>query len=792
MSIALILAVLPTAMSQPALDLPTVPFTLRWDQVNTGPTSVAFLNGGSIQLPVTVQDGKLAVGGNRTRLWGTNICSEAAFPTPEQGQIMAQRLAAFGVNAVRFHHLEAAWNSSNIFGTSPHGSTRRLDPVSVDRLDCFVAELKKNGIYSNMNLLVSRTFVAADGLPPEIETVDWKMQGTIAMFDPALIALQKEYATQLLGRVNPYTGMSYADDPAIAFVEINNENSLIQAFYDGWFLKFPEIYKAQVRTKWTWFLRTKYQTDDALKAAWGERSEPLGPEMLQSFSPGSHWQPMAQLGAVVQFTPNGNECTFKVATPGSANWIAELLAAGVPIENRQIYTVKFEAKADQARQIRFNISRNSDPWTALGIEETLSLSQNWQTFQFTFVAGANVPNSRYLFGLLSQAKATFMFRNASLRKGGEILLDPGITLANTLSMPGEGYLIRPTIEMRRDFLEFLRELEAQYWDEMATLLKQDLKIKAIIVPTIVGVSSPHLMNKFDVIDSHGYWAIPTGEFWATNWSIEPKSMVGSPKQSWVAAMASRRIFGKPFMVTEYNHCYPNLYATEGPLFAAIYGSLQDWDAVWHFAYAGSTASITANAIFNPFDNTSHPGQLAHFPAAAFLFRTFGMQPAKAQIWRTMDRQKELELLATVGTPWNNVNARDLGLDPLEGLRSQVGLKLEGDPQNDPVAQVDPNATSVVSDNNQVKWSFGASGFVRSISDKGAFYIGAQPKVDLGILSFTQTWSPRWFTLSVAQVQPNVRLVTLCGTVMNQGMVFNPGRTTTTNQWGGTPTLVQTE
>ena len=40
-----------------------------------------------------------------------------------------------------------------------------------------------------------------------------------------MIELQKEYAKELLCHVNPYTGLSLADDPAVVTVQINNEDS---------------------------------------------------------------------------------------------------------------------------------------------------------------------------------------------------------------------------------------------------------------------------------------------------------------------------------------------------------------------------------------------------------------------------------------------------------------------------------------------------------------------------------------------------------------------------------------
>src|SRR3990167_4786442 len=42
--------------------------------------------------------------GTRAKFWGTNLCFNACFPTKEQAEIIADRLAFFGFNTVRLHH----------------------------------------------------------------------------------------------------------------------------------------------------------------------------------------------------------------------------------------------------------------------------------------------------------------------------------------------------------------------------------------------------------------------------------------------------------------------------------------------------------------------------------------------------------------------------------------------------------------------------------------------------------------------------------------------------------------
>src|SRR5437867_11392286 len=56
--------------------------------------------------PITVRDGHFFSGQNRIRFWGVNIAFGGNFPTHEQADKLAARLSSFGINAVRFHHMD--------------------------------------------------------------------------------------------------------------------------------------------------------------------------------------------------------------------------------------------------------------------------------------------------------------------------------------------------------------------------------------------------------------------------------------------------------------------------------------------------------------------------------------------------------------------------------------------------------------------------------------------------------------------------------------------------------------
>ena len=177
------------------------------------------------------KDGRIRVEGGhfvndkgRVKLHATNLTGPANFPTHEEADRLAARLARFGINCVRLHYFDNSYGTfmlpkeQGILDES--GETRRkLDPERRDRQDYLIAQFKKRGIYVNVNLHVARHLGPADGIPHGATD---RNKG-FNQFYPPLIALQKEYAKELLSHVNPYTGMSYLKDPVVAVVERNNE-----------------------------------------------------------------------------------------------------------------------------------------------------------------------------------------------------------------------------------------------------------------------------------------------------------------------------------------------------------------------------------------------------------------------------------------------------------------------------------------------------------------------------------------------------------------------------------------
>jgi hypothetical protein len=245
-----------------AEEIPLQPFVIDHQHRVDSPADVSFL----LDAPagnhgfITVKDGHLTKGnGERIRIWGVNLTGwtrgSTNLPPKDQAALWAKVLARAGVDCVRFHFLDLttrdptkdaerlatrtrAEANGQRNSVPPAGlidyardDTQHFDPEALDRLDYFVAELKKLGIYSNLNLNVGRRYKAGDQVP------DWDLIGVAKAFTyigDRLLALQRDYARQLLTHRNPYTGNEYRHEPAIATVEIVNENSLYEFWARNW------------------------------------------------------------------------------------------------------------------------------------------------------------------------------------------------------------------------------------------------------------------------------------------------------------------------------------------------------------------------------------------------------------------------------------------------------------------------------------------------------------------------------------------------------------------------------
>ena len=205
------------------------------------------------------------------RFWGVNFNGGACFPNFEYSEKVAARLRMAGVNLVRFHQLDAEWNTPNIFSFHKGeriGHTQTLHVQSMKRLDYLIACLKEEGIYCYLDMLTYRNFKSGD----DVESARWLEDAAnpYNYFNRKLMENQKKFIYDIWNHVNPYTGLAYKDDPVFVMSEIVNERD----FFSRTGL-LVEPYVTEFRNRFAKWLSENDIAFDAVNCDVNANDEPL-------------------------------------------------------------------------------------------------------------------------------------------------------------------------------------------------------------------------------------------------------------------------------------------------------------------------------------------------------------------------------------------------------------------------------------------------------------------------------------------------------------------------------------
>ena len=226
---------------------------------------------------ITGAGDKLMYGGKPIRLWGLNLCYSACSPDRAMAEKRAQFYARYGVNAVRLHKYADGRGWAGIQGVD---SFAEFDAEGLDRMDYQIAKFKERGIYTKLSAHFGTPSLGKGDLKavPYLEEfgklgsepgarVQIPASGTY--YSREVQDVQIAHYVNLLKHRNPHTKMTYADDPAIAFIEILNEQSAM--FYTSMGpLKASATLRRDVGKRFCDWLRAKYRSHDGLVKAWGE------------------------------------------------------------------------------------------------------------------------------------------------------------------------------------------------------------------------------------------------------------------------------------------------------------------------------------------------------------------------------------------------------------------------------------------------------------------------------------------------------------------------------------------
>jgi hypothetical protein len=808
--------------SQGRADGTLFPFVLPWDDASSGVTSLS----GWLDKPagkyghVSVgKDGHLYAGTKRIKFSGVDLAFSANFPAKADAEKIAPRMAKFGINIVRFHIMDMRNYPDGIFARDGK-NTRDLDPEALDRLDYFIDQLKRQGIYVYLCLLNYRPFNAADGLPKEIESMGDPFQGRhiVGFYDTTMLNLQKEYARKLLTHRNAYTGLKYTEDPAVVFTEINNENGLIHMWLGGTVDKLPEVFLPELGKQWNGWLKKRYGRTDKLRQVWNARKEPLGAEMLANTGfavSTTRWDLERHPGAeatagtsddVPKALGGAKSALITVSKPGAESWHIRFEQGGFKVAADRHYELSFWAKADKACEIGASVEQYHSPWKNLGLGARIKLTPEWQYFRFSILANPGDDNARVVFDPAMQA-GEYRFAGVSLRPGGvfgiakEEVLEKG-----TISLFSRAKFGERTPEAQRDWMRFLWDTEDRYWQAMQDYIKGDLGFKGLVIGTVVGCSTPNLMAKLDCVDTHAYWTHPTfpGRPWDwENWFVQNISMVNDPGGT-IPGLALKRVLGKPHCVTEYGIAAPNTHASEGNLLRDAYAALQDWDYVSTSRYSHQS-NWDLRRIRNFFDMDQHPTRLVALVPAAAMFQRGDVRAAEQVVVAVLGKEREVDLLRQ-SHEWELVDGSHLGIPRQATLVHRTALAVEG--ETVPAGALLPEQVKLegnrfVSDTGELDWNLTEKErgvvTVNTAKSKAVIGFGGGKRFDLGgvVIEPGPTLQKGWSAVTLTVMKGDSftshgnLLITATGHVENTNMGWkNPEKSSVGGDWGEAPTLVE--
>ena len=771
-----------------------------------------------ITAPVSAVGKNFFVAGKPYRFWGVNVTVAAAFPALATAPSIAARAQKMGINLVRFHHIDnPAWSGDDNSLMSPSRSTRTLNPITLNRLDNFIAELKKKGIYTNMNLNVSRTFNRFDNVP-DADSLREFGKGVI-IFDPQLIAYQKEYAKQILAHTNPYTGLKLANDPALAMVEIINENSLYGMWKENLLKPAGEGGGLLVRharlldSLWNGFLTNRYGTQVALASAWqssgGGSANRIEDPSFENVTLSPNWQNETHAGAAATFNPDATTSavgskSFRVdvTVNSTDSWHVQFKHANFSVKKDTTYVVKFWAKANTPRYLDVAFARNDAPYTYYG-GQGFSLTTVWQEFSMLVTAPEdNLNQGKLSFQLGNGGVGSVWFDDVRFSQPAVNSFISGENLASK-NVRRADYPARVFFPQRRttDLAEFYITLQKNFMEDMRSYLRDSLGVTAPITGTnaLVGIQEGFQHENLDYVDDHSYWDHPTfpGAAWdAANWKItnQPMSKDGN-FGAIINAFSGIQLADKPFTISEYNHAAPNIYRVEMLPALVSYGSFHGMDGLMFFEYNnGDESTWNADQVGNFFSVHRDNAVMSLFPSSAFAYR-FGLvsEAVPTKVSYSPNDIYASHLVDQTASRWDKYAPYNRRLNLTHSV--QTATYRATTPYSAaalPVAENEIYHTSTGQTVLDTKKGILTTATPKYVSVSGFLKDNPNTKAgNLTLLNATQFGALTWLSDSEADLSnADTTFITLTSRTQNTGMVWNSDNTSVNTNWGNAPTVQQ--
>jgi len=172
---------------------------------------------------------------------------------------------------------------------------------------------------------------------------------------------------------------------------------------------------------------------------------------------------------------------------------------------------------------------------------------------------------------------------------------------------------------------FVAYTEARMVARMKAFLRDEIGCRALISNYNCGTHyttlQPVREALYDYVDDHFYVDHPS--FLDKRWALPSRCGNENPLRTGCVVpcgVAFTRLANKPFTVSEYNFSGPGMYRGVGGIMTGAMGALQDWSALWRFAYSHRLENMfSTNSTAGYFDVATDPLSQASDRASICLF-----------------------------------------------------------------------------------------------------------------------------------------------------------------------------
>jgi len=603
---------------------------------------------------ITIADGKLIYpNGGRARLYGVTIAGPAVFPDSSQAIAVAARLRSLGINLVRLTLFDYTnYNDASLLIRSSTTS-RGFDSSMLRRFDWFIAQLRQQGIYVSLVVRAARLARRDDGVP------GWdsvRYSGRIySYFLQGYQMLIRDYVRDLLSRRNQFTGIPYKDDPTIAIIELEQDNSLFTQWISNTVFPIAQggqlsyLHSRMLDSALVRYVIAKYGSAQAAQAAWRVIPRTVAnvignPGFEDAFDNTWLLSLSGNALAVVERDPldkkEGNySMRIRISQPGSVSSNVRYRNIQPQLQRYALYRVQLWARTDvNQRLITVSIGNFS-------FRDTLRTQ--WKEYTYTFRSNIEGPAEFRVDA--GGMPGDVWLDNVRVNAIEEPALLSGESFSNfTVARSRYAQHAEHSLPRWRDNLLFYQSLAEQWFSWMKRLIADTLRCKALVAPGNQQslLNDIYVARVLDLPSVGSGWDSPyrriAGARSDSAWYITNDPQLGNRNGGIIYIPARARIAGKPLMVNSYSIPYPFSAMCELTTFFPAYLAYQDADVYVLAYYAYNRTSLltpwvrdrygpNAAGTITHYEYAGNPAVTSSLPFSTAVFRNQLIRPAQEQL-----------------------------------------------------------------------------------------------------------------------------------------------------------------